>query len=92
MDALQSLWSTVTGRGRRRIGSKRARAMATWSHFRFQRLLLNRAREYPWCRVQGVQVRPLRVCVRPRSQRGEEHSGERGVCDGLRASSGTCVR
>ncbi|KAK9314229.1 putative transposase DNA-binding domain-containing protein [Lipomyces starkeyi] len=41
----------VTGRGRRRIGSKTARAMATWSHFRFQRRLLNKAREYPWCRV-----------------------------------------
>ncbi|KAK9348649.1 hypothetical protein V1522DRAFT_397701, partial [Lipomyces starkeyi] len=53
---------TVTGRGRRRIGSKRARAMATWSHFRFQRLLLNRAREYPWCRVvssaRRTQARP----------------------------------
>ncbi|KAJ8100094.1 putative transposase DNA-binding domain-containing protein [Lipomyces tetrasporus] len=41
----------VTGRGRRRIGSKTARAMATWSHFRFQRRLLNKAREYPCCRV-----------------------------------------
>ncbi|KAK9342318.1 hypothetical protein V1522DRAFT_425211 [Lipomyces starkeyi] len=42
------------GRGRRRIGSKTARAMATWSHFRFQRRLLNKAREYPWCRVVMV--------------------------------------
>ncbi|KAK9483680.1 hypothetical protein V1527DRAFT_472378 [Lipomyces starkeyi] len=42
----------VTGRRRRRIESKTARAMATWSsHFRFQRRLLNKAREYPWCGV-----------------------------------------
>ncbi|KAK9375264.1 putative transposase DNA-binding domain-containing protein [Lipomyces chichibuensis] len=41
----------VTGSGRRRIRSKTARAMNTWSHFRFQRRLLNKAREYPWCRV-----------------------------------------
>ncbi|KAK9364828.1 putative transposase DNA-binding domain-containing protein, partial [Lipomyces kononenkoae] len=28
-----------------------ARAMMTWSHYRFQRRLLNKAREYPWCHV-----------------------------------------
>jgi len=38
-------------RGKRRIGSKTARAMVTWSHFRFQTRLVNKACEYPWCRV-----------------------------------------
>lgn len=38
-------------RGQRRIKSKTARAMATWSHYRFRTRLENKAREYPWCRV-----------------------------------------
>jgi putative transposase len=38
-------------RWNRRISSKAARAMATWSHFRFRQRLLNKVREYPWCRV-----------------------------------------
>ncbi|KAK9245499.1 putative transposase DNA-binding domain-containing protein [Lipomyces tetrasporus] len=41
----------VASRGRRKIRSKTARAMMTWSHYRFQRRLLNKAREYPWCHV-----------------------------------------
>lgn len=35
----------------RRIRSKTARAMATWAHYRFRQRLLNKAREYPACRV-----------------------------------------
>jgi len=35
----------------RRIRSKTARAMVTWSHYRFQTRLVNKTREYPWCRV-----------------------------------------
>ena len=38
-------------RGQRRIGSKTARAMCTWSHYRFQRHLIHKAREHPWCQV-----------------------------------------
>ncbi|KAJ8104093.1 putative transposase DNA-binding domain-containing protein [Lipomyces tetrasporus] len=38
-------------RGRRRIRSKTARAMATWAHYRFQQRLLDKAREYGWCQV-----------------------------------------
>ena len=38
-------------RGQRRIDSKTARAMCTWSHYRFQQHLIHKAREYPWCRV-----------------------------------------
>jgi transposase len=38
-------------RGNRRIGSKTARAMLTWSHFRFRQRLINKKREYPWCNV-----------------------------------------
>src|SRR5947199_3511024 len=36
---------------RRRIDSKTARAMCTWSHYRFQQHLIHKVREYPWCRV-----------------------------------------
>jgi len=38
-------------RGKRRIRSKTARMMLTWSHFRFRQFLLHKVREYPWCRV-----------------------------------------
>ncbi|CAG8775942.1 22514_t:CDS:1, partial [Gigaspora rosea] len=38
-------------RGQRRIGSKTARAMCTWSHFRFRQHLAHKAREHPWCRI-----------------------------------------
>jgi putative transposase len=38
-------------RGQRRIGSKTARAMCTWSHFRFRQHLIHKACEYPWCQV-----------------------------------------
>ena len=38
-------------RGKRRIRSKTARMMLTWSHFRFRQYLLHKVREYPWCRV-----------------------------------------
>lgn len=38
-------------RGQRRIGSKTARAMSTWSHYRFQHRLIYKSREYPWCKV-----------------------------------------
>ncbi|KAK9364820.1 hypothetical protein V1509DRAFT_613134 [Lipomyces kononenkoae] len=37
--------------GQRRIRSKTARAMATWSHYSFQRRLLDKAREYKSCKV-----------------------------------------
>ena len=43
--------SKMVKRGSRRIASKTARAMLTWSHYRFRQSLLNKAREYPWCRV-----------------------------------------
>jgi putative transposase len=38
-------------RGNRRIGSKTARAMLTWSHYRFRQRLINKQREHPWCNV-----------------------------------------
>lgn len=38
-------------RGRRKINSKTARAMATWSHYKFKERLLFKSKEYPWCRV-----------------------------------------
>jgi putative transposase len=38
-------------RGKRRIRSKTARMMLTWSHFRFRQFLLHKVREHPWCQV-----------------------------------------
>jgi putative transposase len=38
-------------RKKRKIGSKSARAMLTWSHHAFQQRLISKAREYPWCKV-----------------------------------------
>jgi putative transposase len=38
-------------RSRRKINSKTARKMLTWSHYRFKTRLMNKAREYPNCRV-----------------------------------------
>jgi putative transposase len=38
-------------RSRRKISSKTARNMLTWSHYRFKTRLMNKAREYPNCRV-----------------------------------------
>jgi putative transposase len=35
----------------RKINSKTARNMFTWSHYRFKTRLMNKAREYPNCRV-----------------------------------------
>lgn len=35
----------------RKINGKVARAMYTWSHYRFQQRLLHKIREYPQCRV-----------------------------------------
>lgn len=38
-------------RADRRIGSKTARSMLTWAHYRFRVRLLNKVREHPWCKV-----------------------------------------
>jgi len=35
----------------RKIGSKTARAIMTWSHYTFQQRLLNKAKEFPWVKV-----------------------------------------
>ena len=43
--------SKMVRRGKRKFGTKTARAMCTWSHYRFRQRLLSKAREYPWCRV-----------------------------------------
>ena len=37
--------------GKRRLGSKTARAMCSWSHHRFRMCLHAKARESPWCKV-----------------------------------------
>jgi putative transposase len=38
-------------RNARKIGSKTARALITWSHYRFKQRLLFKRQEYPWCKV-----------------------------------------
>jgi len=38
----------------KRNGSKTARMMMTWSHYRFRQILLSKAKEYPWCQVLVV--------------------------------------
>jgi putative transposase len=38
-------------RGQRRIRSKTARAMCTWSHYRFRQHLIHKAHEHPWCQI-----------------------------------------
>ena len=37
--------------GKRKIRSKTAPAMLTWSHYRFRQRLHAKSREYPWCSV-----------------------------------------
>jgi len=46
--------SKMLRRGQRRINSKTARGMATWSHYRFKQRLLHKSQEYPECRVYIV--------------------------------------
>jgi putative transposase len=41
-------------RGQRRLHSKTARAMCTWSHYRFRTRLQDKVREHPWCKVIPV--------------------------------------
>lgn len=38
-------------KGKRRLNSKTARAMVTWSHYRFKQRLIEKSREHPWCKV-----------------------------------------
>lgn len=57
--------SQMVKRGHRRIRSKTARAMLTWSHYRFRMALINKAREYPWCRVIEVgEPYTTKTCTR----------------------------
>ena len=44
----------MVSRIKRKIGSKTARAMLTWSHYRFRMILEEKAKEYPWCNVHVV--------------------------------------
>lgn len=41
----------MTSKIKRRIGSQTARMMLTWSHYRFRKILEDKARAYPWCSV-----------------------------------------
>jgi len=46
--------STMTHRRKRKFKARTARALATWSHYCFRQLLLQKSREYPCCRVIRV--------------------------------------
>lgn len=43
--------SKMVLRAARKINKKSVRMMLTWSHYRFRQRLINKAREYPWCKV-----------------------------------------
>ncbi|CAG8449213.1 10533_t:CDS:2, partial [Scutellospora calospora] len=45
------LTQKMVKRANRRIRSKTARAMLEWSHYRFKQRLINKTKEYPWCKV-----------------------------------------
>jgi len=46
--------SHMVRKGQRRINRKTARAMNTWSHYKFQQRLIHKSREYPCCKVAIV--------------------------------------
>jgi putative transposase len=55
----------MVSRIKRRIGSKTARMMLTWSHYSFRQRLLDKAREYPWCKVFIVdEAYTSKTCTR----------------------------
>jgi len=43
--------SSMVLKGKRTIGSRTVRSMLTWSHYRFRQRILNKEREFPWCKV-----------------------------------------
>lgn len=43
--------SAMIKRATRKIGKKTVRQMLNWGHYRFRMRLLDKAREYPWCKV-----------------------------------------
>ncbi|KAK4525468.1 hypothetical protein GAYE_SCF12G3376 [Galdieria yellowstonensis] len=54
---------TILRRRKRKFKPKTARALTTWSHYRFQQRLLQKSREYPWCRVIIVnEVYSSKIC------------------------------
>jgi putative transposase len=44
----------MISKSKRKISSKTARAIITWSHFTFRERLLNKVKEYPLCKVKLV--------------------------------------
>jgi putative transposase len=43
--------SQMIRKGQRKISSKAARAMCTWSHYRFRKRFAEKTREFPWCKL-----------------------------------------
>jgi putative transposase len=46
--------SKMVKRRMRKIGSKVARGLYTWAHYRFRERMLSKVREFPWCHVAIV--------------------------------------
>ena len=47
--------SEMVRKKRRNIGSRTARAMCNWSHFRFRQTLIAKSKQYVWCKVLETQ-------------------------------------
>jgi putative transposase len=48
---------------KRKLKAKTARTLATWCHYRFRQRLLQKSREYPWCRVIIVnEANTSKIC------------------------------
>lgn len=43
--------SKMVKRGKRKIKSKTARSMVTWSHYRFRQRVIEKSELFPWCQV-----------------------------------------
>jgi len=58
--------STVIRRLKRNLKPKITRALASWSHYRFRQRLLQKSREYPWCRVitgnEAYTIKTFGIC------------------------------
>jgi len=68
---------------KRKFKARTARALATWSHYCFQQRLLQKSREYPWCRViivnEAYASKTCEVCGQINSKLEERHSVARIV-------------
>jgi len=76
--------SQMVARSQRRIGSKTARAMCTWAHYRFRMRLLDKAREFPLCNIivcdEVYTSKTCGICGRINNQLGTSKTFSCGAC------------